>query len=232
MDERADIELLDGEVREAQKTRMYSWVITKDRAVAATKAHLHLLRPIFISPPEPPFALVLTDSGQKQLLYRGRVNHDRSEVVCTLEEQVIAYRPWELAARLKLCGKLVAATGKPALAETVNARFGMAVIERFPTTGAQLITEWQRVREEPVSRLACWLSANKETCDGIYPPEGGPALDRLPGIPKKDSRTARPGDAACGSGRPGDAGAGGQLGLFNGPPVRRGARSAHALGED
>jgi CRISPR type IV-associated protein Csf1 len=215
MDERADITLIDGEKREGQKTRMYSWVITATSAIAATKAHLHLLRPIFLDPPEPPFALVLTDSGQKQLIFRGRVNRSRTQVVCTLEEQFITYRPADLAARLALVGPLVAATGKPALSGPINTRFGMAVVERYPTAGEQLLTAWEKCREEPLSALARWLAPNKETCDGEYPAEPGP-----PGVPPEDRRPAGPGDAARRGGGRRDAGAGKQAGLFDGPALR------------
>ena len=33
------------------------------------KAHLYLLREIVVNPPKPPFSIVLTDSGQKHLVF-------------------------------------------------------------------------------------------------------------------------------------------------------------------
>ena len=78
LNEDSTIELIDGTVREHQRIRLYSWFVTPAKAIAATKAHLHLLRKVIDNPPPPPFALVLAESGQKHLLYSGAVNHSHA----------------------------------------------------------------------------------------------------------------------------------------------------------
>jgi len=168
----ADVTLVTGETRHMDRiaVRAWSWLVTPDAALAASKAHLDALRASCLNGLSPaPWAVVLSDSGQKHLLYRGRVNFGPPPWVVTLEGEPITYRPESLAARLALCGKLVAATGKPALAEPVSWRFAAAVIGRYDD-GEALISEWSQAREEPLSRLAAWLSPNKETCDGTYFP--------------------------------------------------------------
>lgn len=166
--ESADIVLIDGQLRSGQMMRGYSWVINSTSAKAATKAHVAVLRSICLDPPEPPFAICLSDSGQKHLLYRGAVNHARDPVVVTLEGERVEYCSLSLAARLTLCGKLISATGKPALRESVNARFATAVLGRF-RDGESVLTEWIRVREQPLSRLAAWLAPPKEESAREYP---------------------------------------------------------------
>jgi len=197
--EDADIELIDGVKRAGQKVRCYSWVVAGGRAIAATKAHLTHLRALCLEPPEPPFAIVLSESGQKHLLYRGAVCRSREVVTVTLEEERVTYRVPELRDRLDLVGRLVAATGKPALAEPPNVRFGMAVLDRFPESGEQLLMTWESVREEPLSRLAAFLSASKEVCGNQYPAE-----HRLSGVPEAARGPGRPGPAVGGGSERGD----------------------------
>jgi len=171
--EEATVALIDGSSRHVTQCAMraWSWVVTAASARAASKAHLAQLRALCLDPPAPPFALCLSDSGQKQLLYRGVVNHGRESVCATLEGERVRYAPPELAARLDLCGRLVAATGKPALAEPPSARFALAVMERYPGSGERLLLDWERLREDPLSRLAAWLSGNRDACREQFPAE-------------------------------------------------------------
>lgn len=170
--EKAPIVLIDGERRDGQMMRGYSHVLHGGRHHAATKAHLDRIRALCLDPPEPPFAIVLSDSGQTHQIYRGVVNHSRETVVATLEGARVAFRPDELRERLSLCGKLVAATGKPALSESVTTRFAVAVMERF-RDGEILVEEWVRAREQPLSRLAAWLCPNKEASNLEHPCDAG-----------------------------------------------------------
>lgn len=164
----AELTLIDGEVRAGQKSQGYSYVLGGGRVVAATKAHIDQLRAVCLDPPEPPFAVVLSDSGQRHWLYCGVVNHARESVVVTLEGERVRYSPDELRGRLDLCGRLVAATGKPALAEPVDVRFAAAVMGRY-RDGETLVERWEQVRTEPLSRLAGWLTSKKEDCQHVYP---------------------------------------------------------------
>jgi hypothetical protein len=216
--ESAEITLIDGEIRRGQKVRGYSWVVTANSALAATKAHLEQLRALCLDPPEPPFAIVLTDSGQTHQLYRGTVNHSREVVTVTLEAEPVTYRagqrvfyrPDELAPRLDLCGRLIAATGKPALREPITQRFALAVMERY-CDGEALLNLWTRVREQPLSRLAAWISPAKETCLNVYPSDFAPRErfdpapaatdDRHGRAPARDGRVCQPASGRRGGNR-------------------------------
>lgn len=166
--------------------RMCSWVITSKVVTAATKAHTAYLRRVCLNPPEPPFVVSLAVSGQKHVLYRSVVNHDSgSAIVATLEGEPVEFRPVDLMRRLDLCGRLVSATGKPALVESPTPAFWFRVSERF-VDGIQLCETWERVRGEPLSRLAAFLCPAKEEAEREYP---GDRHDRLS-------------EAGCGSDRP------------------------------
>lgn len=160
LDERATLTLPDGTVRVGQKTRCYSHVISAERAVAATKAHRAWLLDQCLAPPEPPFAIVLSDSGQKHLLYRGVVCRDRERFALTLEGERIDYAPDELRARLAVAMKICAATGKPALAEPLSHSAAMRVVAMHGDES--LVRDWNH--EEGLSLLAAWLCPTKEEC--------------------------------------------------------------------
>ena len=98
------------------------------------------------------------------------MNHSTAPMTVTLEAERVLYRRADLADRLALCGRLIAATGKPALREPINVRFGIAVLDRY-RDGESLLREWSRVREQPLSRLAAWLSPAKEESGHAYPSE-------------------------------------------------------------
>lgn len=146
--------------RPAMRVRLFSWIVTEHLAVAATKAHLAELRRVCLDPPEPPFGVVLSDSGQKHLLYLGRVNRTRESVSVLLEEERIEYAPAELAERLELVKKLCAATGKPALGERPNFNFYLGLEKTFGSV--ELAEEWEKIWATPLSRLAAWLCPNRE----------------------------------------------------------------------
>lgn len=170
--EDAEIVMIDGVRRRVTKgcMRAFSWVVMADRAVAASKAHLDRLRALCLDPPPPPWAIVLSDSGQKHLLYRGVVNHDPgSPFVVTLEAERIAYRPDDLADLLAVAGRYCAATGKPALSEPIAARAGMAVLGRYPDLGESILDAWGRAWSTPIGRLAAWLCPAKDRCIEEYP---------------------------------------------------------------
>lgn len=178
----AEITLVNGEVRDMTRVavRAWSWLITPDSALAASKAHLAEIRAACLGSlmgGDRPWAVVLSDSGQKHLLYRGVVNYGSSPVwSVTLEGERVDYRLDSLQTRLALCGRLVAATGKPALAAPVDFRFAASVMSRY-TDGETLVREWDRVRREPLSRLTGWLSPNKEACLELYPSDAPAAAD-------------------------------------------------------
>ena len=169
--ESCTIPMLAGGKRVGQRMRGYSWVITATEIGAATKSDIAILRTACLSPPEPPFAIVLSDSGQTHQLYRGRVNHVSLPVTVTLEAEPITYYPDRLREALNIAGHVAAACGKPSLSEPVSPNKAIAVIERFGTKAEPLIEEWSRTWSTGLGRLAAWLTPKKEACQHEYPEE-------------------------------------------------------------
>lgn len=164
------IPMLGGAHREDQRMRGYSWVITSRSMKAATKADILALARLCLDPPAPPFAIVLSDSGQTHQLYRGRVNHDSRPVTVTLEAEPIGYRPIALARALDVAGRICAATGKLALLEPIGSNRAIAVMERY-RGGEHLLSEWSRLWSTGLGRLAAWLTPKKEICQNEYEEE-------------------------------------------------------------
>lgn len=161
LDERRTITTHDGQRREGQRVRGYSWILSPAGAVPCTKADREFIRATCLAPPIPPYAISISDSGQKQLLYRGVVNHSRDVVTVTLEGERISYRQEQLAERIRLVMPLIAATGKPALEEGLSVRQRMTCTEEC---GEEAVSRWKLVCGEPLTTLAIWLSPGKEGC--------------------------------------------------------------------
>jgi CRISPR type IV-associated protein Csf1 len=159
-----DITLIDGENRKDQWTRLYSWVFTETVQIAATKAHLKELTHIILNPPEPPFGIVLATSGQKQLLFRSFIAWDRENFPLLLEDECIMVSPIALAERIALAKRVIAAIGKPGLAE-----IGFQSAIRFCDYYENLedFYSWQLVMHEPLSRLAAYLSPSQKDCRSV-----------------------------------------------------------------
>lgn len=165
--ESCTIRLLDGTIRPDQRMRGYSWVVDRAGATAATKAHINRLREICVAPPEPPFAIILSDSGQTHQLYRGRVNHSPLPIVATLEAEPITYRPAGLLDALGIAGRICAAGGKPSLSAPIPRNRAIAVVERY-RDGERLLIEWSHLWSTGLGRLAAWLTPKKEVCESAY----------------------------------------------------------------
>jgi CRISPR type IV-associated protein Csf1 len=166
MNEQATISLACGGRRDGQKVRGYSWVIGRS-VTAATKSHREWMLTQCIAPPEPPYVICISDSGQRHLLYRSAVCYSREQITASLEGERIDYTPSSLNERLELCRRLVAATGKPALADPLSHSAAMRIIAHHGDES--LVSLWQAVREQPLSRLAAWLCEPKEECLARYP---------------------------------------------------------------
>lgn len=165
------VDMIDGSRFEVTRggLRLFSWVLTEDRAIAASKAHLDALRAVCLSPPEPPYAIVLSDSGQTHQIYRGIVGRSRDSAVLTLETMPVHYRPDDLADLLTVAGKLAACMGKPALTSVrLPVAFAAKAMDRY-SDGNLLIGRWVRVAGSPLGRLAAWLCPRKEDCERVYP---------------------------------------------------------------
>lgn len=157
----------NGETKTNQKTRGYSWIVTRTKRLACTKANRDLLLSVCLSPPEPPYSICISDSGQRHLLYRTPVCWSREMVTITLEGEPITYRPVELKSRIYLCKQLAAATGKPALMEPMTPQTAMRIFDYYD--GDMQLASWMAVCGEPLSRLAVWLCPPKEICANEFP---------------------------------------------------------------
>jgi hypothetical protein len=143
-----------------QHVCQYSWVITRDKAVAFTKAHIVELRRICLDPPKPPFAVVLADSSQKQLLWQTPVCQSRDMCVIRLEDEIIEYAVCDLAEALNVAGQVAAIVGKPSLTDRLDPRAWAGIID---ATGDVAVAEqWEELRCTPVGRLAAWLAPSKK----------------------------------------------------------------------
>lgn len=151
----------------AQKLRNFSWLLTRDSSAPLTKANLTEIREACLIPQEPPFAIVIAVSGQQHLVFRAPACHSREKVTVQLEAERVIYQPSRLRERLRLCGRLIAALGKPALAERFTPGSAFR-IDQYWTDGADLLNEWERVSGEPLSRLALFLAPNMEQSRNEY----------------------------------------------------------------
>jgi hypothetical protein len=141
---------------------MYSWLLTTTNRLAFTKAHIAIVRDMLTDPdklPEPPFAFVLADSGQKQLIFRATVAYDKASFIVMLEDTHISITPEGLRARIELAGSISRKIGKPVLKEppTVNTYIGARKAGVM-----EALKEWDGVRNEPLSQLAAWLAPPKD----------------------------------------------------------------------
>lgn len=161
-----DIELLDGEKRERQRVRGYSWIITKGKRIAATKRHIKQLREIVLSPPKTPFIIILSDSGQKQLIFRAPIAMNREYYPLLLEDAVINVRPEELKTMVIIAEKACAAIGKILLK---NPEQVGAYIQAEKLYGNVVPLEaWINIYKQPVATVAAWLCRPKEECKNDY----------------------------------------------------------------
>lgn len=167
MQEGIDLQLIDGTRKSNQKTRGYSWIITATDRKACTKAHRVELLDACINPPSTPFVVCISDSGQKHLLYRSVVNASREMVTVTLELEQISYRPSDLAERIKLTKQVCAATGKPAMQETMSPQTLMRIVDYYESE--EILEAWLGCYQESLTRLAIWLTPAKSECEIEYP---------------------------------------------------------------
>ena len=158
----------------------------RDAAKLAKLRHrreqLTSLRNAVLSPPAPPFAIVLTIGGRTHQLYRGIVCHDAARPTLTLEMERITYTPAELAERIDLCKQIIAATGKPRLADPPSASLVCSLQQHYaPGSEIRLISAWEPIWNSPLTRLALFLSPIKEECELEYPKTAVVDAGRLPG---------------------------------------------------
>jgi hypothetical protein len=190
--------MIDGIIKKREnqrgmQPRMYSWILTREKKLAATKAHIRQLKEAILCPPDPPFSIILSDSGQKQLIFRAPIALDRSCYALLLEDIKIELSTNLLAERLSLALPVCAALGKPALL----GEMGINTYIRFEEYCGDIsgLERWLRIREEPLSRLAAWLSPSKEDAKHEYP-----GIERGR-VSAKTGRVNRPGSSNAGRGK-------------------------------
>jgi CRISPR type IV-associated protein Csf1 len=161
-----DIMLINGEQRSDQWTRLYSWIFTAHRQIAATKAHLKEITETLLNPPEPPFGVVLVTSGQKQLLFRSVIAWSRDNFPVMLEDEIIIVSRQELQEKMQLASIVIAAIGKPSLAEMESAH----AIRYFDYYGnVDSFGLWKKEMWNPINRLALYLSPSQKECQNEHP---------------------------------------------------------------
>jgi CRISPR type IV-associated protein Csf1 len=161
-----EITLLDGEIRQGQSPRLYSWIIT-DKKIAATKAHIRQLREIILNPPPPPFKIILSDSGQKHLLFRTIWAQSQDNFPIQFEEEQIIVNITELQKRLTIADRLSSAIGKVALNNCERMSYAITINNYHDDLTDY--ENWLNIKNEPLSRLAVWLAKNKEDAGNEYP---------------------------------------------------------------
>lgn len=157
-----EVEQIDGTVKtgRAGQPRMYSWILTEKKRLAFTKKHLEFARENILSPPDPPFSIILADSGQKQLIFRAPVNYDKSRFVVMLEEKYIEANPVMLKIYLEKAILCSAAIGKIALKKPDEFNNYKNIIEYY---GDELpLVEWMEIYNIPMGQLAAWLCPGKK----------------------------------------------------------------------
>jgi len=166
--------MLDGTIKlrknaRGMSPRMYSWILTQKERLAATKAHIKDLREIILKPPNPPFAIVLADSGQKQIIFRCPVAYDQDNFPVLLEEEVIIVNIEHLKGYLEIATRLSAAVGKIALLEPNSINVVTRLFEYYGGSFESLYVSWLKIYRQPLARLAAWLCKNKEESENEYP---------------------------------------------------------------
>lgn len=166
--ESLDVPLCDGTVKPVTKAahRMFSWLVTAERVVAASKAHLPWLRETCLAPPAPPWALSIAVSGQKQLLYLGVVNRDPGRCTVTLEGRRIAYHRVDLAAAMADCTRIAGICGRPAMESRPSLSHRFTLHESLGRHGVELADWWESSLGEPVFALASYLCPSKKEQHG------------------------------------------------------------------
>lgn len=161
----SEIIMIDGEKR-IGPPRLYSWIITNDKKIAATKKHIKELRDIVLNPPELPFRIILSDSGKKNLVFRAKLARIKNNYPVQFEEEIVYVNIEELKNRLLLADKLSAAIGKIAILNCDEISYAITIYNYYNNLNDY--EKWLKIYRQPLSRLASWLAKNKECASNEY----------------------------------------------------------------
>jgi hypothetical protein len=168
----------DGTAKEWTKAfrRCHSWTITDRAAVPYTGAHAAALRAFVLDPPAPPWAAcVVGPTNGRQMLYLTPLNLDPHWCAVLVGGERVRYTRASLRERFRLTVALAAAGGLPSLDSVPAAHLASAAVRLYGARAEGMLVEWQAVREQPLSRLAVWLTPKKEECARVLDELGGVA---------------------------------------------------------
>lgn len=160
-----EVQQIDGTTKSgrAGQPRMYSWILTKEKKYAFTKKHLGFARENIIFPPAPPFSIILAESGQKQLIFRGVVNYEKDNFVVMLEEKYIEVNIQKIKTCLEKAILCSAAIGKIALKNPEEFNNYKSIIDYY---GDEVpLVEWVEIYKTPMGQLAAWLCPGKKEAE-------------------------------------------------------------------
>lgn len=147
--------------------RFFSWYLVEGKPpIGATKAHCKELREVMAHPPiRTHFAIIIADSGQKQLIYRldaQYIEHGYTPYLVQFEtEQVtIDAEFWHL---LGIADKIASVIGKMRVLEPANYLALQKCLDAYGSTFADEYTYFTQRAETAKARLCGFLAlANKE----------------------------------------------------------------------
>lgn len=170
--------MCDGENKTVTKAarRMFTWLVTKEKVQAASKAHLAWIRATCLAPPSPPWGLSIAVSGQKQLLYLGVVNHDSGRNVVTLEGRRVAYSAPELQHAVDAATLVSGVCGRPAMEALPTWSHRFALHEEFGERGTDLAEWWAGSIGSPLFGLASFICPSKKEQNEQHESSGSPAI--------------------------------------------------------
>lgn len=167
LNEKADITLIDGEKRSNQRIRNYSWLITKEECLAATKAHKKEILNWIQTNDKTPYVLCISDSGQKQFLpHISRVSNSLDPVCGNLDNEYFSISQIQLQDYLDITGNLVAVLGSPSLGQTLSLSQKMQLYSMYGSD--YYVNLYKMMYTQPEFKLALWLTPPKKECESLY----------------------------------------------------------------
>lgn len=207
--------MIDGTVKIAKTKRggaprLYSWILCGPGNLAATKAHMSELREAITNPPKPPFAIILADSGQKQIIFRCPVSMSRDMFHVQLEDDLLTLRAGTLKKCILIANKCSAACGKVALRDPENVNFVNNIYARYGSM--EPYEEWVKINQTDEGKLAAWLAKPAKEAKNDYP-----KVD-TGSVPPENSGPCRPKQAE--KNKSGDSGNMRPVSIFDAPLLR------------
>lgn len=154
--------LVDGDIKTGRGAapRTYSWVLDGKNNRAFSKKHFDFARSIIGCPPEPPFSIVLADSGKKQIIFRAPVNYDRDVFVVQFEEAHVCIKSSSWEYYLNTATIASAAIGKKMLSAPNQFSCFLNTVTLYGTEAP--LEEWIKIHNEPMSKVASWVCKGKK----------------------------------------------------------------------